>query len=131
MANRGMPAALIRPTAMPTPHEANGETSIELLEDPVDGDGQGRGEANGSARRSPKRRPRASAAGDKGKGRKLTLPDSVFDRLVLTAIKAGPPPRRSPRRSSTATCRGSASRPTTDSWARPTARPGRAGRRPG
>ncbi len=79
MANRGMPAALIRPTAMPTPHEANGETSTELLEDPVDGDGQGRGEANGSA----------SAAGDKGKGRKLTLPDGVFDRLVLTAIKRG------------------------------------------
>jgi hypothetical protein len=74
-----MPAALIRPTAMPTPHEANGETSTELLEDPVDGDGQGRGEANGSA----------SAAGDKGKGRKLTLPDGVFDRLVLTAIKRG------------------------------------------
>jgi hypothetical protein len=39
--------------------------------------------------RSPKRRPRASAAADKGKGRKLTLPDSVFDRLVLTAIKRG------------------------------------------
>jgi hypothetical protein len=89
MANRGMPAALIRPTAMPTPHETNGETSTELLEDPVDGDGQGRGEANGSARRSSKRRPKASAAGDKGKGRKLTLPDSVFDRLVLTAIKRG------------------------------------------
>ena len=89
MANRGMPAALIRPTAMPTPHEANGETSTDLLEDPVDGDGQGRGEANGNARRSPKRRPKASAAGDKGKGRKLTLPDGVFDRLVLTAIKRG------------------------------------------
>jgi hypothetical protein len=29
------------------------------------------------------------ATGDKGKGRKLTLPDSVFDRLVLTAIKKG------------------------------------------
>ena len=32
MANhRGMPAALIRPTVMPTPPEANGETSTELL----------------------------------------------------------------------------------------------------
>jgi hypothetical protein len=89
MANRGMPAALIRPTAMPTPHEANGETGGELLEDPADGDGQGRGEPNGGARRSAKRRPKAAAAGDKGKGRKLTLPDSVFDRLVLTAIKRG------------------------------------------
>lgn len=89
MANRGMPAALIRPTAMPTPPEANGDAGAELLEDPVDIDGQGRGEANGGVRRSPKRRPRAAAAVDKGKGRKLTLPDSVFDRLVLTAIKRG------------------------------------------
>lgn len=31
----------------------------------------------------------AAAAGDKGRGRKLTLPDGVFDRLVLTAIKRG------------------------------------------
>jgi hypothetical protein len=29
------------------------------------------------------------ASGDKGKGRKLTLPDGVFDRLVFTAIKRG------------------------------------------
>jgi hypothetical protein len=73
---------------MPTPPETNGDAA-ELLEDAADGDGQGRGEANGSARRSPRRRPKAAAAGDKGKGRKLTLPDSVFDRLVLTAIKKG------------------------------------------
>ena len=90
MANhRGMPAALIRPTAMPTPPETNGETGTDLLDDPADGDGQGRGEANGSARRVPRRRSRPSPAGEKGKGRKLTLPDSVFDRLVLTAIKRG------------------------------------------
>jgi hypothetical protein len=30
-----------------------------------------------------------SAPSEKGKSRKLTLPDSVFDRLVLTAIKRG------------------------------------------
>jgi hypothetical protein len=89
MANRGMPAALIRPTAMPTPHEADGDGSAELPEDPADGDGQGRGEANGSTRRSPRRRTKTAVAGDKGKGRKLTLPDAVFDRLVLTAIKKG------------------------------------------
>jgi hypothetical protein len=34
-------------------------------------------------------RPFLASAGDKGKGRKLTPPDSVFDRLVLTAIKSG------------------------------------------
>ena len=49
----------------------------------------GQGEANGSPRKPARRRPRSSAAGEKGKGRKLTLPDAVFDRLVLTAIKRG------------------------------------------
>jgi hypothetical protein len=73
---------------MPTPPEVDGETSTDLLDDPADGDGQGRGEVNGSARKSPRRRPRP-AAGEKSKGRKLTLPDGVFDRLVLTAIKRG------------------------------------------
>ena len=57
MANRGMPAALIRPTAMPTPPETNGDAAAELLEDAVDVDGQGRGEANGGARRSPSAGP--------------------------------------------------------------------------
>lgn len=89
MANRGMPAALIRPTVMPTPPETNGEIAAESIEDPGDEDGQGRGEASGQARRSPRRRSKAPVASDKGKGRKLTLPDSVFDRLVLTAIKKG------------------------------------------
>jgi hypothetical protein len=89
MANhRGMPAALIRPTAMPTPPEANGETNGEPLEDPADGEGQGRGEANGSARRAPKRRSKP-AVGEKSSAHKLTLPDSVFTRLELTAIKRG------------------------------------------
>jgi hypothetical protein len=88
MANRGMPAALIRPT-MPTLHEASGEASAEPIEDAVEGDGQGRGEPSGSAKRPARRRPKSSTGGDKGKGRKLTLPDAVFDRLVLTAIKRG------------------------------------------
>jgi hypothetical protein len=35
------------------------------------------------------RRSAGVGAGDKSKGRKLMLPDSVFDRLVLTAIKRG------------------------------------------
>jgi hypothetical protein len=83
-----MPAALIRPTTS-TPPETNGEAGAEPLEDAAEGDGQGRGEANGNPRRAPRRRPRPSAAGEKGKGRKLTLPDAVFDRLVLTAIKRG------------------------------------------
>lgn len=89
MASRGMPAALIRPTAMPTPPETNDQAGTDPIEDSGDEDGQGRGESNGSSRRSPRRKPRASAVGEKGKGRKLTLPDSVFDRLVLTAIKKG------------------------------------------
>ena len=84
-----MPAALIRPTAMPTPPEANGEAGTEaLFDDPADGDGQGRGEANGGARKPSRRRPRP-AAGEKSGAHKLTLPDAVFTRLELTAIKRG------------------------------------------
>jgi hypothetical protein len=65
------------------------EQSGEPLDDAAEGNGQGRGDADGVPKKSPRRRPRASAAGEKGKGRKLTLPDGVFDRLVLTAIKRG------------------------------------------
>jgi hypothetical protein len=88
MANhRGMPAALIRPTT-PTPPEANGEAVAEPLEDAAEGDGQGRGEANGSPRK-PARRKARPAAGEKCSAHKLSLPDSVFTRLELTAIKRG------------------------------------------
>jgi hypothetical protein len=82
-----MPAALIRPTT-PTLHEANGEAGVEPLEDAAEGDGQGRGEANGSPRKAPRRRPRA-AASEKCSAHKLSLPDSVFARLELQAIKKG------------------------------------------
>jgi hypothetical protein len=82
-----MPTALIRPT-MPTPHEANGETGAELLDDPADGDGQGRGEANGNPKKPPRRRPKP-APGEKSSAHKLTLPDSLFTRLELHAIKRG------------------------------------------
>lgn len=83
-----MPAALIRPTVMPTPPETNGEAGTDLLDDPADGDGQGRGEANGQPKKSSRRRAKP-AAGEKSKGRKLTIRDSVFARLELQAIKKG------------------------------------------
>jgi hypothetical protein len=82
-----MPAALIRPTT-PTLPEANGDTGAGLLDDAAEGDGQSRGEANGSPRR-PARRKARPAAGEKSGAHKLTLPDSVFTRLELTAIKRG------------------------------------------
>lgn len=87
MASRGMPAALIRPTT-PTPPEANGEDVVGPPEDAAEGDDQGRGEANGSPRRSARRKPKP-AAGEKSSAHKLTLPDSVFTRLELQAIKKG------------------------------------------
>jgi hypothetical protein len=89
MANhRGMPGALIRPTT-PTLHEANGDAGAELPDDAAEGNGQGRGDADGIPKKSPKRRPRSSAAGEKCSAHKLSLPDSVFARLELTAIKRG------------------------------------------
>jgi hypothetical protein len=72
-----MPAALIRPT-LP-------ETNGEPLEDPSEGDGQGRGEPISSKPRS-RRRPKPATSGE-SHGRKLTMPDALFDRLTLYAIR--------------------------------------------
>jgi hypothetical protein len=86
-----MPSALIRPT----PHEPrNGELTDELVEgeEPRNGEltdelveGEGRGEtpAKPKSRRAAPKKP----SEEKGKGRKLTLSDSLFDRLQLYAIK--------------------------------------------
>jgi hypothetical protein len=78
-----MPAELIRPTT-PTRPETNGD----LVEDLADGDGQGRGESGGNPRKPPRRRSKP-AAGEKSSAHKLTIRDSVFNRLELHAIKRG------------------------------------------
>jgi hypothetical protein len=92
MANqRGMPTALIRPTL---PEPRNGELadesiegeelhSGELADESADGEEQGRGvrPSRSKPNRTPKKKPEA------GRGRKLILPDSLFDRLQLYAIK--------------------------------------------
>jgi hypothetical protein len=80
-----MPSALIRP-AVPTPPEPNGDAGPEPLEDAADLDQQGRGEA-GSSPKKPARRKGRPAAGERCAAHKLTLPDSVFARLELTAIR--------------------------------------------
>jgi hypothetical protein len=91
MANpRGMPTALIRPT----PHEPrNGDQAEELIEreEPRNGDqaeelieGEGRGDT--TPKPKPRRAPKKTLE-EKGKGRKLVLTDSLFDRLQLYAIK--------------------------------------------
>jgi hypothetical protein len=82
-----MPAALIRPTSA-TPPERDGNPGGEPIEDPAEGDSQGRGEANGNARKPPRRRPKPTA-GEKASAHKLTIRDSVFNRLELHAIKRG------------------------------------------
>jgi len=68
------------------PPERNGDSTDE----PVDGEANG--EANGESRgglpaRKPRARGRGRVAGEKVRGRKLQLPDSVFERLSLHAIK--------------------------------------------
>jgi hypothetical protein len=57
-----MPAGILQPTVP--------------LDDPPADKAQGSG-------------PLRDDAGEKGRGRKLTLPDSVFERLVLTALERG------------------------------------------
>jgi hypothetical protein len=75
MASRlGMPDGLIRSTL---PVERNGESE--------DGDGQA-GESRGSATARVRRRRRVLPGG-KVTGRKFQIPDAVFERLCLHAIK--------------------------------------------
>jgi hypothetical protein len=75
MARTGMPDGLIRSTMPP-----------ELPDDQVDGElnGESRG---GLPARKPRTRGRRVVPGEKVRGRKLQLPDSVFERLSLHAIK--------------------------------------------
>jgi hypothetical protein len=82
-----MPNALIRPT----PHEPrNGDQVDESIEgdEPRNGDQVDEsieGESRGGT--SPKLKSGRAPKKEKSHGRKLTLPDSLFDRLQLYAIK--------------------------------------------
>ncbi len=76
-ARGGMPAGLVASTMPP---ETNGE---------LDGDQAG-AEMNGQSRGglpAGRRRRRRVATGGKISGRKFQIPDSVFERLLLQAIK--------------------------------------------
>jgi hypothetical protein len=73
MGRQGMPAGLIADT-MP-------------LESPNDGDGETNGQSRGDTAKSRSRRGRRVAPGGKMSGRKFQLPDPIFERLQLHAIK--------------------------------------------
>ena len=64
---------------MPTPLESPAE-------DQVENEGQGSESPAPMPKPRPRRR-RLSPGGGAGRGHKLTLPDAVFERLELTAIK--------------------------------------------
>jgi hypothetical protein len=73
MGRQGMPAGLIVET-MP-------------LENANDGDGEANGQSRGDTPRSRARRGRRVAPAGKISGRKFQIPDAVFERLQLHAIK--------------------------------------------
>jgi hypothetical protein len=72
---RGLLGNVVRAVGMPPEH--NGE----LADDQADG--QGRGDASQAKARAPRRR--RPVINEKGKGRNLKIPDSVFRRLTLEA----------------------------------------------
>ena len=76
---RGLLGNVVRDLGMPP--EPNGEP----MDDPADG--PGRGDANQARARSPRRR-RAPVT-EKGKGRNLKIPDTVYYRLDLEARRRG------------------------------------------
>jgi hypothetical protein len=73
MSRQGMPAGLIAETTPP--------------EGAVDGDGEANGQSRGDAAKSRSRKGRRVAPGGKISGRKFQMPDAVFERLQLHAIK--------------------------------------------
>lgn len=79
-----VPSNLFRPTAAATPVARPDEDD----EPPTPDHGEGRGDAPASPEPRPSRsRRRRAPAGGETKGRKLSLPDSVYDRLQLVAIQ--------------------------------------------
>jgi hypothetical protein len=72
---------LIRPTST-TPKPPEPDDRAEAEGDPIDGE-----EGRGAAPEPRTRRRRGQAPAGKTRGRKLILPDVVFDRLQLTAIQ--------------------------------------------
>jgi hypothetical protein len=85
----GMPSALIRSTVT-LPEPRNGHLADDQAEPSGEANGQGNGEAGGDPKpRTPRKQRPKPPAGEKGKGRKLTIRDSVFARLELHAIKKG------------------------------------------
>ena len=72
---RGLLGNVVRDLGMPP--ERNGEPTDDQA------DGQGRGDAGQARPRAPRRR--RPPVTEKGKGRNLKIPDSVFRRLTLEA----------------------------------------------
>jgi hypothetical protein len=70
-----LPAALIKPTL----HD-------DQADDPVDDQADGQ-QSRGALAEPRKTRIRRASPGGETRGRKLSLPDSVFDRLQLAAIQ--------------------------------------------
>ena len=91
MATRnGMPSALFQGTVM-QPEQRNGHAGDELATDAPDA-AEANGQASGEPAANPRQRTRARrkpSAGEKIKAHKLSLPESVFSRLELQAIKKG------------------------------------------
>jgi hypothetical protein len=80
MANpRGLLGNVVRDLGMPP------ERGDELADDQADG--QGRGDANQAKSRAPRRR--RPLVIEKGKGRNLKIPDTVYRRLDLEARRRG------------------------------------------
>lgn len=86
----GMPTMLIRSTVTP-PEPSNGHAGDDLADgvaEAAEANGQG-GASPATSSRPRARSRRKPAAGEKVGAHKLSLPDSVFQRLELHAIKKG------------------------------------------
>jgi hypothetical protein len=72
---RGIPSLMMMPTPLDAPADAQVETD------------EGQGSDSPAPAPKPRARRRRIDPGEKTRGHKLSLPDAVFERLELTAIR--------------------------------------------
>jgi hypothetical protein len=85
-ARNGMPTQILKKTMEPPP-EPESSASGDPINDPAEGEVNGQGGGEPTAPPKPRVRRKKPATTGKVRGRKFQIPDSVFERVQLQAIR--------------------------------------------
>jgi hypothetical protein len=81
-----MPTAILQRTIAPPP-ESESPSGGDLVRDPAEAETNGQSRGESTAPSKPRTRRRKPAPGEKVRGRKFQIPDGVFQRVQLQAIR--------------------------------------------